>query len=252
MHKKKKTIISLSFILLIWYIISSLNIYTSYLLPSSISVFNSFIELVKSNVLIIHIISSMNRVFIGYGISLFIAIFLGMITLFFTKFMDYFDWIIKFLKVVPPLSLIPLIILWFGIGETSKIIIIVLASFFPIYLNIDKGLKSVDPKLIDVGKAFNFDDFKILYKIIIPSAIPDILVGMRIGMGYSFRAIIGAEMIAASSGLGYMINFAKSMLHTDVVIVGIICIGLLGYISDEIFKILINYYLKDTKGNGWN
>lgn len=251
MHKKKKTIISVTIFLGVWYFISNLNIYTPYLLPTPTLVLKKFIELVQSSVLISHILNSLRRIFIGYGISIFIATFLGFFSLFLRNILEYFEWIIKFLKAIPPLSLIPLIILWFGIDETSKIIIIVLASFFPIYLNLDKGLKSVDKRLIDIGKAFNFNKYKILYKIVIPNAVPDIIVGMRIGMSYSFRAIIGAEMIAASSGLGYMINFAKSMLHTDIVIVGIFCIGLLGYLSDELFRLFINYYLKDIRGNDW-
>lgn len=125
--------------------------------------------------------------------------------------MEFLDWTIQFFRNVPPLGMIPLLILWFGIGETSKIIVIILASFFPMLLNIDKGFKSTDIQLIEVGKAFGFNKMKIFKKIILPYAIPDILVGARIGMGYSYRAIIGAEMIASASGLGYMINFARSM-----------------------------------------
>lgn len=191
-----------------------------------------------------HIGISLERVAIGYFISFVLAIFFALFSLIFNFFDDYFDWLLQFMRNVPPLSLIPLLILWFGIGEKTKIIVIVLASFFPMYLNIDKGFKTTDEKLIEVGKSFNFSPLKIFFKIRLPYALNDILVGMRIGLGYSYRAIIGAEMIASSKGLGYMINFARSLSDTSVVIVGILVIGILGYISDIIFKKLSKKILK--------
>ncbi|MBQ3437520.1 MAG: ABC transporter permease [Fusobacterium sp.] len=188
----------------------------------------------------------------GYFIALTFALLLSVCSLYSKSIMEYLDWSIQFFRNVPPLGMIPLLILWFGIGKTSKIIIIFLASFFPMLLNIEKGFKSTDIKLIEVGKSFGFTKFQILEKIIFPYAIPDILVGARIGLGYSYRAIIGAEMIASSSGLGYMIIFAKSMSNTSTVIVGIIVIGLLGLACDFLFKFFIELFLKDKKGYGWD
>lgn len=207
-------------------------------------VWNSFKEMIIDKSLFKHIGISLERVAIGYFISFVLAIFFALFSLIFNFFDDYFDWLLQFMRNVPPLSLIPLLILWFGIGEKTKIIVIVLASFFPMYLNIDKGFKTTDEKLIEVGKSFNFSPLKIFFKIRLPYALNDILVGMRIGLGYSYRAIIGAEMIASSKGLGYMINFARSLSDTSVVIVGILVIGILGYISDIIFKKLSKKILK--------
>lgn len=250
--KQVKAVIVIALFLSCWQIISHLKIYSVYLLPSPLAVFNCFVEGIADGSLITHISISIQRVFSGYFIAFVIAIMFSIVSLNYPKIMEYFDSIIQFMRNVPPLSLVPLLILWFGIGEKSKLIIIILASFFPMYLNIDKGFKSTDIKLIEVGKSFGYSKSEIFFRIILPAAIPDILVGMRIGMGYSYRAIIGAEMIASSSGLGYMINFAKSLSHTDAVIVGIIAIGILGSLCDYIFKIFINRLLKDTKGNGWN
>ncbi len=251
-NKKLKTFISVSLIVLIWFIVSSLNIYSEYLLPSPLKVLTRFFSLLSNQTLIEHVIISLQRVFSGYFIALVFAIIFAIVSLFYPKVMEFFDGIIQFFRNVPPLGLIPLLILWFGIGEKSKLIVIILASFFSMFLSIEKGFKSTDVKLLEVGKSFGFNRWKMFKKIIVPYAIPDVLVGMRVGMGYSYRAIIGAEMIAASSGLGYMINFARSMSQTDIVIVGIIVIGLLGYLCDLIFKKLIDILLKDTKGHGWN
>lgn len=251
-NKRVKTIISVLVIVVIWGIVSNLNIYSEYLLPSPYIVLVRFFNLLSNKVLITNVIISLQRVFTGYFIALVLAIIFAIISLLYPGLMEYFDGIIQFFRNVPPLGLIPLLILWFGIGEKSKLIVIILASFFSMYLSIEKGFKSTDIKLIEVGKSFGFNKWKIFRKVIIPSSIPDVLVGMRVGMGYSYRAIIGAEMIASSSGLGYMINFARSMSQTDIVIVGIIVIGLLGYLCDLVFKKLIDILLKDTKGYGWN
>ena len=109
-------------------------------------------------------------------------------------------------------------------------------------INIRQGIFSVDKKLLEVGYSLNFSKFKIFFCIILPSALPEILAGMKIGLGYSFRAIIGAEMIAASSGLGYMILDAQQLSRSDKVIVGIITIGILGYLLDRIFYYFIRKF----------
>ena len=134
----------------------------------------------------------------------------------------------------------------------TKTIIIVLASFFPMYLNIVKGFTGCDKRLLEVGDVFGYRPIKKLTHIILPHALADILVGMRIGMGYSWRAIIGAEMVAASTGLGHMILFAQQMSRTDKVIVGIFVIGIVGLLTDKIFGIVIKKVFKGTGENGWN
>jgi sulfonate transport system permease protein len=138
-----------------------------------------------------------------------------------------------------------------GIGEGSKIIMIILASFFPLFLNIQKGFVITNNELIEVGKVFSYSDMEIFRHIVLPSALKDIFTGIRIALGYAWRSIIAAEMIAASSGLGYRINFARQMSRTDKVIVGIIAIGLFGWITDFIFVKIANHFLKGDLKNEW-
>lgn len=147
---------------------------------------------------------------------------------------------------------VPLLILRCGIRETTKTVIIVLASFFPMYLNIVKGFIGCDQKLLEVGNVFGYSRFERFTKIMLSYASADILVGMRIGLGYSWRAIIGAEMVAASFGLGHMILFAQQMSRTDKVIVGILVISLIGYATDCIFGCVIKKMLKGSCKNSWN
>ncbi|HBE9726698.1 ABC transporter permease [Clostridioides difficile] len=240
-----KSVLIFFIILLLWKITNYLGIWSDYILPSPEKVYSTFLNMISDGSIFINVYASMKRVLIGFAISTAIGVPLGIFFGIYSGVYEYFKSLINFLRNTPPLALIPMLILWFGIGEESKIIIIVLASFFPIFTSTLKGIKNCDSKLIEVGRAFEFSKLQIIFKIIIPNAILDIAVGLKLALGYSFRAIIGAELVAASSGLGYLISDGKEMSRTDVVIVGIIVIGLLGIITDYIFSIIVK---KVSKG----
>ena len=254
MKKSKivKTSISVAIILLIWTIITKMQLVSSYVLPSPTKVLNSFVKMIQSGEIFEDIYISYLRVLQGFFIATLLAFLLAMVRVTLPKYNDYYESIVQFLKNVPPLSLIPLLILWLGIGETTKISIIVLTSFFPIYLNTVKGFESCDKKLLEVGEVYGYSKISSFFKIRLPYAMSDILVGMRVGLGYSWRAIISAEMIAASSGIGHMILFAQQMSRTDKVIVGILVIGVIGYITDRVFAFIIDKALKGSETNGWD
>nr|WP_315119289.1 ABC transporter permease [uncultured Clostridium sp.] len=223
----------------LWYVGSVNNYWSSYILPSPKSVAQSAMSLLASGILFKHIGYSLMRILIGFFITLFLAVPLGILFGVNKKVYAYFKPALEFIRHTPPLALVPMLILWFGIGEKSKIIIIILASFFPVFLNTIKGVESCDKKLVEVGKIFDLSKKDIFLKIVIPSAFPNILVGMRLGIGYSWRAIIGAEMVAASSGLGYLILDGQQLSRSDVVIVGILSIGILGSFMDYLFSLLV-------------
>lgn len=128
--------------------------------------------------------------------------------------------------------MVPLLILWFGIGEGSKLALIVLACFFPIFLNTLNGLQQVDHRLLEMGETLELSRKEQTLHILFPEALPSMLTGLRLGFGYSWRALIGAEMIAASSGLGYLILDAELLARTDKVFIGILSIGSLGLLMD--------------------
>lgn len=254
MNKNKviKTSISIIILVLIWSIVTKMDIVSSYILPSPSKVLDSLLKMIKSGEIFEDIYISYIRVLKGFFIATLLAFLLAMVRVILPKCNDYYENIVQFLKNVPPLSLISLLILWFGIGETTKIGIIVLTAFFPIYLNTVKGFVSCNKKLLEVGEIYGYSKVNSFFKIRIPYAMSDILVGMRIGLGYSWRAIISAEMIAASSGLGHMILFAQQMSRTDKVIVGILVIGVVGYITDRLFALIIDKALKGSEENGWD
>ena len=252
-HSKRiKATIFVAILFTIWFIISELGIVSTYILPSPKKVVDSLYKMTISGEIFEDIYISYVRVLKGFFIATLLAFVLAMVRIIRPRWNDYYESTLQFMKNVPPLSLISLLILWFGIGETTKIAIIVLTSFFPIYLNTVKGFVSCDKKLMEVGQVYGYNKVNSFFKIMLPYALSDILVGMRIGLGYSWRAIISAEMIAASTGLGHMILFAQQMSRTDKVIVGILVIGVVGYMTDRLFAFIIDKSLKGTETNGWD
>ncbi|PHV70230.1 ABC transporter permease [Sporanaerobium hydrogeniformans] len=254
MNKNKmiKTTISVVSLITVWGLVSKMGVVSSYILPAPVKVLNTLFKMVQTGEIFEDIHISYIRVLKGFFIATLAAFILAMIRIILPKWNDYYENVLQFLKNVPPLSLISLLILWFGIGETTKIGIIVLTAFFPIYLNTVKGFISCDKKLLEVGEIYGYSKVNSFFKIRLPYAMSDILVGMRIGLGYSWRAIISAEMIAASAGLGHMILFAQQMSRTDKVIVGILVIGVVGYITDRLFAFIIGKVLKGSEKNGWD
>lgn len=247
-----KAAIPIVLLLVFWQLAVTMGIWSQYVLPSPQKVLTSFLTIVQNGTLLKHIAASLGRVVTGFSIAFVLAFLLGILAGVFPSSSPYYNHIVEFMRNVPPLSLIALLILWFGIGETSKLIIIVLASFFPMFLNIKKGLASCDPKLLEVGRSLSFSKMQLFFRIMLPNALPDILVGMRIGLGYSWRAIIGAEMIAAASGLGYLILDAQQMSRSDLVIVGIFVIGVVGTLCDRLFSFAIHRVLHGGVNDSWS
>lgn len=196
---------------------------------------NTTVLLVQKGILAKHVTISFYRVFCGFGLTFLIAFPLAVLLGMNNRLQPYFDPVLHFIRHIPPISCIPILILWFGIGEASKMAVIVLAAFFPIFLNTLEGIRQCDSKLLEVGKVFGFTPREKFLKIIVPAALPSVILGMRLGLGYSWRALIGAELIAASAGIGYMIIEAEQISRPDIVIVGILMIGIFGYMIDYAF-----------------
>jgi sulfonate transport system permease protein len=242
LHNALKPYYIFAVILLLWYVAAKLEIWNAYLLPPPWKVGATFLTMLQRGEITTSILVSLKRVLAGVSISFLLAFFAGVLSAYRPAKSEYWRHLTNFMRNVPPISLISLLILWFGIGETSKLIVIVLASVFPMYLNISKGFTECDRKLIEVGQSMGFGEVKIFFKILLPYAREDILVGLRTGLGYCWRALIGAEMFAAASGLGYTIVYAQQMSRSDKVLIGIFLIGFIGCISDALFSLLIRKF----------
>ena len=239
LHEFLKPFYIFGIILALWWIVAALEIWNTYLLPPPWKVAKTFVTMVERGEITSSILVSGKRVLTGAGISFVLAFTAGLCSAYLPERSEYWRHLSNFMRNVPPISLISLLILWFGIGETSKLIVIVLASVFPMCLNISKGFRECDRKLVEVGKTLGFSPFQIFVRICLPYAREDILVGLRTGLGYCWRALIGAEMFAAASGLGYTIVYAQQMSRSDKVLIGIFLIGFIGCGSDALFSLLI-------------
>ncbi|MBO4317779.1 MAG: ABC transporter permease [Mailhella sp.] len=238
MSGRAKSLAVIFALLALWELACSSGLWTPYVLPSPGRVIRTAIAMFNNGELTRHVSISVSRVLTGFSISCALALILGTLAALHPRLDPYYRHLLEIIRHIPPMSLIPLLILWFGIGETAKIIIIVLTSFFPVYLNTESGFAGCDAKLLEVGRSLGFGKAELFRRIMLPAAVPSILVGMRIGLGYSWRAIVGAEMIAAASGLGYMILDAQALSRSDKVIVGIILIGCIGFLTDKLFGFL--------------
>ncbi|HSN58063.1 MAG TPA: ABC transporter permease [Clostridiaceae bacterium] len=243
MQKLKGAVIPVA-ILMVWAAVSAAGLVNSYLLPPPQKVFGTFLELAGKGVFFEHLAVSLMRVLAGFFATVVFAIPLAIAVALNRKVYDYLEPALEFIRHIPPISLIPLLILWMGIGEAPKIAIIIMAAFFPVFLNTVSGIMNADEKLREVGAVFGFSRRDIFTKITLPQALPSMLVGLQLGLGYSWRSLVGAELIAASSGIGYMIIEAEQLSRTDIIMVGIFAIGILGYAVDYFFLKLTNRFIK--------
>lgn len=224
--------------LLVWEAFVFLNILNPLLLPAPSRIFLSLIELITNGQLPGDILISLQRVAIGFSISLLTAIPLGLLMGMNKKINYIIEPVVNFIKPIPPIAWIPVAIIWFGIGNKLTYFITAIASFFPVFINTLVGVENVPKEHINAAKCFGASKRMLLTDIIIPAALPYIFSGIRIGLGFAWMSIVAAEMITSISGLGYLIIINQQMLRLDRVFVGMIIIGFVGLLLDNALVLL--------------
>lgn len=235
-------------LLFLWWYGSEFGWWNAFLLPSPQLVVSAFFSAMQNGELQRHVAASMLRIVRGFTLSAALALALALFCAWFPALLRQLSPMLEFLRHIPPMSVIPVLILWFGIGEAPKVILIILATFFPVFMNAFQGIEGCDPLLVEVGKVFRYSRWQIFKFIVLPAAIPSILTGLRLGLGYSWRSLVAAELVAATSGLGYMILEAEQLSRSDVVIMGIFVIGALGALLDYVFLFGIKHYFRRGSG----
>lgn len=231
-------------IIAIWQFFSSSGAVSATVLPSPLQIATTFFELMINGVLFGHLQISIYRAVIGFLLGASIALILGFIVGFSKQSESYIDPTMQMLRTIPSLAVTPLFILWFGFDELSKVLLIAFASFFPVYINTYNGIRSVDSKLFDVARILEFSKWKQVTKLILPSALGHILVGIRLSIGIAWLSLVVAELMGSSAGVGYMIMDARQFSQTDKVFVGIIIFGVVGKLTDSFVRILEKKLLK--------
>jgi sulfonate transport system permease protein len=238
MRFKWKSVLFPVLVLVVWQLSSVFGWLNPILLPTPYMIVESFFTLIKSGELATDLKISLLRAVLGLllggGLGLIIGIVVGL-----SKGVeDFLDPTIQTLRTIPHLAVIPLFILWFGLGELSKVLMIASGAFFPLYINTFMGIRGVDSKLFDVARILEFNRWKQLTRLVIPAAMPNILLGLRLSIGVSWLGLVVAELMGSSSGVGYMIQNATQFSQTSIVFVGISIFALVGKLSDSIVRSL--------------
>lgn len=228
--------ILLGFILLIvvWQLAITIGKYDAALFPPPLEVGKAIVEMIKDGSIIEHLRVSLIRFFIGYLVSVIIAVLLGLLLGRLTKLWAIIDPIVQVLRPVSPIAWSPFIVLWFGIGDIPAIVIIFIAAFFPVLLSTVSAVRKVDKTYIKVAQ--NFEVKHAMWKIMFPASFPFIANGLHIALGSAWIFLVAGEMVGAQSGLGFLIVDARNSLSLDVVLAGIIFIGVAGLILDKCIK----------------
>lgn len=220
----------------------SIDPFMAVLMPAPTQVALTAAELIASGDLWYHLTASVKREAVAFAFAM-VAVPLGMAMGWSRLVYNQMDPIIEILRPIPPLAWIPLSILWFGIGDAQNQFIIFLGIFFPILINTTVGVKNVDRNLIRAARSLGASERDILVRIILKAALPQIATGVRIGLGVGWMALVAAELVGASSGLGFLINDARSVLRTDIIVVGMLTIGLAGLSIDIGLRLLMQRLL---------
>jgi taurine transport system permease protein len=234
------SVVTVVVLFVLWFAITNLGLIKPLFLPSPQAVWQQFYEYLtgaaNDKPLWQHFAASMGRVFLAFLLACLTAVPVGIAMGMSRVARGIFDPPIEFYRPLPPLAYLPLIIIWFGIDEMPKVLLIYLACFAPLALAARSGMKSAAQEQINAAYSMGASYGQVIRHVILPSALPEILVGMRIAVGFGWTTLVAAEMVAANVGLGQMVLNASNFLRTDIVVMGIIVIGIVAYLFDLLMR----------------
>jgi NitT/TauT family transport system permease protein len=234
-----------------WELAARFGLVNTLLFPPPSKAFADLVVLVSSGYLSKALYASLFRVVCGFTLAVMVGVSLGVAMARIRLVYDFFDPLVELLRPISPLALFPLAILWFGIGDGSKIFVIALAAFFPVILNTFAGARSIDTNLIRTSRSLGATELEILTGVVLPASLPYIFTGVRLAWGISLIVIIAAEMVGATVGMGYMVLEAQQTFRTERVFAGIFVIGTVGFATDLGFRRLRQWLLpwyRETDG----
>lgn len=207
--------------------------------PPPSHVVGTFIDMVSSGELLMHMLASLQRAALGFLIGGLLGIVIGLLTGQLTMFRNLCDPVLQGLRSIPGIAFVPLAIVWFGLGEASKVALIAWGTFFPVWLNTYIGVRDVPNVLLRSAASLGCSGSSVMYRVVMPSAMPFILAGLRQATATAFVMLVAAELVGASSGLGFLISFSHLVFRVDMMFVGLIALGALGFAADRIFVALL-------------
>jgi sulfonate transport system permease protein len=227
----------------LWQLASTLGWADEFTLPPPSKILDAYRELWSNGDIQAALPASLKRAGIGLFFGVSIGLFLGLFAGLWKIGEEVFDAPLQMLRTIPFIAVVPLFITWFGIGETPKLILIASATVFPMYLNTYQGVRGVDKKLVEAGQIFGLRGWRLATRVILPTALPAALTGLRYAAGVSLLALVLAEQINAREGIGYLVNNANQNQRPDIVIAGILIYALLGIVVDVVMRLAEHFAL---------
>lgn len=226
----------------IWWILSVAQVFPSYALPTPGQVWHGWVSLLHygfgGQSLASDLWTSLYRIAVGFALAAAIGIPLGIAMGRVRWIFEVVDPFLEFFRPVPPLAYIPVLVVWFGIGESPKIILIAVGTMPIIIINALSGVRSIPPVRLRVAESLGASRWQMFYRVVLPSALPEIFTGLRVANGVAWTCLVAAELVAANSGLGWLVETAGQALRVPIVIVGIILIGACGYATELVVRLL--------------
>ncbi len=219
-------------VLLVWQLLARLGVLPANWLPAPTIVGQTIYQLTVAGDLLKHVGITIARVGVGFLLGASAGTLFGGLTGYLPVARKLLDPTLQALRSVPSIAWVPLFLLWLGIGETSKITLIALGAFFPVYLNLSLAMRHVDPKLLEVGKLYRLSSFQMVRRLILPAALPEYIVGLRSGLGLAWMFVVAAELLGASSGIGYLMVDGEMTGRAGVILASVILFAICGKTTD--------------------
>jgi sulfonate transport system permease protein len=235
-------------VLLVWQLVSGLGLVPPRKLPAPTSVWRAGVEVALNGQLGAGLVVSLRRMLLGFVVGALVGAALGVLNGLVRTADSAVDPIMQMVRNVPLFGLIPLLILWFGIGEPPKLVLIALAACLPIYVNVHAGIRDAEPLLVEASRVLGYSRWERLRHVVLPGAASHSLVGLRLGVAAAWLALVVAETIATDSGIGYLINNARDFLRTDLVMVGLVVYALVGLVMDASVRLVERWVLRWRQG----
>jgi NitT/TauT family transport system permease protein len=230
-------------ILLLWEMVSQMEWIPPLFLPAPSQILSEGWNMLKTGILIKHVFASLTRILWGFSIACTLGVIVGILIGFFSIPEAIGNPLIAATFPIPKIAILPLLILWLGIGEPSKVAVIALGVFFPMAINVYTGVKHVDPLLIKAALSLGSNRTRIIKKVILPSILPMVFAGMKLGIGIALLLVVASEMIAADAGIGFMILTAADLMQTKKLLVGLVILSLLGIFFNWLFQKLESFFI---------
>jgi sulfonate transport system permease protein len=222
----------------LWQILSMNGWISTSIVPAPSEIWIAARQLADRGELQHDILVSLRRVAVGFSAGATIGLLLGVLVGLSELAHDVVDRSLQMVRTVPHLALVPLMILWFGIGEEPRVLLVALGSLFPVYINTVGGIRNVDPKLVELGRSYGLGEAALVWSVILPAALQPILVGIRYALGVAWLTLVVAETIASRDGIGYLVQNARELLRIDIIVLAIALYAIAGWLADLLVRVV--------------